>query len=81
MSKYLLLIPDEDGNPLRWLDSEEVKNIEQLKEDYGIERFLTQEDLNKEDDPNSWEEGDAMLLEIKIKKVVPVEVVTKYEVK
>lgn len=79
MSKYILIQPDEDGNPITWLDDNEVEDLIQLKEDYGVKEFLTKLPENK--DPNYWEEGQVLLLEVEIKKVVPVKVVEKYELK
>ncbi len=79
----MLLQPDEDGNIVRWVGREEVKNIKQLMEDYGIEEFLSDfpdGDMRKERDPQRWEDGQAMLLEVEIKKVVPVKVVEKYAI-
>ena len=84
MSKYILLQPDEDGNPAHWINKEELDDIKQFMEDYGIEEFLSDfpaEDGEKEKDPQYWKDGQAMLLEVKIKKVVPVKIVKRYEIK
>lgn len=78
MKRYILIHPSEDGTPISWLDGDEIKDITQLKEDYGIENFL--EDLTEGEDPNTWPEGTAMLLEVQIKRIVPVKVVEKYEI-
>lgn len=85
MSKhYLLIQPDEDGNPIRWLSETDVADLEQLMRDHSIERFLNNwpkySDGSFKTDPNYWEEGDAMLMEAKLLKVKPVEVVKKWKI-
>ena len=79
MKKYILIQPDEDGNPITWLQSEELENIHDFMIDYGIKKFL--DHLPAEQDPQYWEDGEAMLLEVEIKQIVPVKVVEKYEIK
>ncbi len=80
MKKYILLHPDEDSNIVTWIGESELKDIIGFKEDYGVERFIDSfPDGNS--DPQYWGDGDAMLLEVTIKKVVPVKVVEKYEIK
>jgi len=77
--RYILLRPDEDGNPITWVDSEELDDIKGLIEDYNIKRFLT--DVPRNPDPNYWVDGDALLLEVKVRRVVAVTVVEKYEIR
>lgn len=77
MSKYLLIQPDEDGNPITVLDAEETKDINQFKKDYGIEKFL--DDWPEETDPNYWNEGEALLLEARVVKVKPVKIIEGWE--
>ncbi len=79
MKRYILIQPDEDGNPIRWLSEAEVKDIKQLMEDYGVDKFITS--VPEPSDPNYWDERTAMLLEVEIKDVVPVKVVEQYEIK
>lgn len=74
---YLLIQPDEDGNPLRWITQEQVQDIKQLMEDYGISNWLYDDPIT---DPNYWGEGNAMLLSVNVLKIIPVETVTKYEI-
>ena len=77
MKKYILIQPNEDGNPIYWLEDKEIEDIMELKEDYGIKRFL--EKVPENSNPNDWEEGDALLLEVEIKVPKPVKIVEKYE--
>jgi len=74
----MLIHPDEDGNIVSWIESEELKDIKQFMEDYGIEKFL--DGFAVKTDPQYWGEGKAMLLEYEIKKVKPIVVVEKYEI-
>lgn len=78
MKNYLLLIPDEDGNPIRLLGDEEIKDISQLKEEFGIKEFL--DDWPETIDPNYWGDGVAMLLKVKVLKVKPKKVVEKWTI-
>jgi hypothetical protein len=77
--RYILLRPDEDGNPVTWVQEKELSDLALFKDEWMIERFL--EDVPKNPDPSYWKDGDAMLLEVTIKKVVPVTVVEKYEIR
>lgn len=70
MKYYLLLTPDEDGNPLTFLDEEELREFLADPLEYaGVEKFLTRLDENGTD-PNYWNDGEGMLLEVKILKPV-----------
>lgn len=79
MSDYILLQPDEDGNPVTWVETPELEDIKHFMEDYGITEFIT-DFPDGEKDPNYWGEGQAMLLSVNVKRVVPVEVATKFEI-
>lgn len=79
MDKYILLRPDEDGNIITFIQEEEVQNIMELMDYYGVEKWITKFDDEHGQDVQYWKEGEAMLLEIKIKKPKIVEVVKKYE--
>jgi hypothetical protein len=78
MYKYILVHPDEDGNTTTFIESSEVEDIKMFMENYGIDELLDKIPDNK--DPQYWEEGKAMLLEIEIKKIKPVKIVEKYEI-
>lgn len=86
VKRYLLIQGDEDGNPLRWLSVREVDDIPTLMEDHGIKHFVddvpTEQigSLARAIDPNYWPEGQALLLEVKVVRVKPVEVVTSYAI-
>jgi hypothetical protein len=69
---------DEDGNPLSWLQPGAMDDIAQLMEDYGIKRFM--DDVPDKSDPNYWNDGEALLLEVRILRVRPKEVVTAWAV-
>lgn len=73
MKKYLLIKSDEDGEPCSFY--EDIQDILDNPEDYGIEKFLTK---IPDKDPMYWEEGAALLLEIKILK--PVTKTTAYRI-
>ena len=76
MTKYLLLIPSEDGEPVKWLEDDEAKDIKQLMEDYSIREFIDWVDK----DPMYFEEGQAMLIKAEVLKVRPKQVVESYEI-
>lgn len=70
-------MPDEDGNPLRVLSDGEVKDIKELMQDHSIEQFLG--DWPEEKDPSYWKNGDALLLETRVVRVKPREIVQSWE--
>lgn len=78
MKQYLLIQPYKKSDSLKWLKEEDLSDINQLMRDRNIEKFLNE--LPKEPDPFYWEEGDAILLEVKILKVKPVEIVEKWKI-
>jgi hypothetical protein len=62
--KYVLVQPSEDG-PITFLES-----LDDVLDDpggFGIDTFLTEVPDNQ--DPNYWEEGDALLLSVEVVKV------------
>ena len=69
---YALIKADEDGNPLYIVD--DINEVLDSPEDYGIERFL--DEWPEEKDPQYWTEGNALLVKIEILK--PKVAVTKY---
>jgi hypothetical protein len=74
VSKYILIQPDEDGNPITWLSDEETRDITKLMEDYEIQEWVS--DMS---DPNYWGDGKAMLLKVKVANPKPVKVIDKWE--
>lgn len=66
---WILLQPDEDGNPVRVLDDDELQELLDNPEEHGIQRFLDGEFLDINTDANYWHEGDAILLKAEV--VIP----------
>lgn len=77
MQQWLLLRPDEDGNPTRWLTQDELDELLANADEYGIDNWISPNNM-KNADPNYWEEGSAMLL--KVEAVLPKEVAYKYSI-
>lgn len=77
MKTYILLHPDEDGNPVTFLENSEVEDIKELMKDYGIHTWI--ESFEGRTDPQTWDEEEAMLLEVELKVPRPIKVVEKYE--
>ncbi len=73
MAPWLLIRPDEDGNPCRWLDDNSVRELLANPRDHGVDRFLAEP---PERDVNYWPDGSALLL--KVQAVVPQLAVTAY---
>jgi len=83
----MLIHPDEDGNCVDFITSEELdETLDNPVEERGIHRFITGKELeemeNSKDyhslDPQYWEQGTCLLLQYTVLEVKPV--VTKYEV-
>lgn len=72
---YALIKPDEDGNPISYLEDSELGDINQLMEDYGVKSWV--ENFT---DPNYWNEGDAMLVKITCVNPKPKSMVESWEV-
>lgn len=70
-TRYILLRPNEDGNPVWWLDQHDLEELLGDAEGYT---FLALD--HPEPDTNYWPEGSAMLLKIEV--VVPVPVTSKW---
>ncbi len=76
---YLLLMPDEDGNCVKWLKAFQLKDIAKLMEDYGISEWkeFDPNDLN----PMEWAYGTAMLIEANVTNPKPVKVVQQWQLR
>lgn len=74
MSRYLVIRPNEDGNPLNFIDKSELGNITQFMEDYGIDKWT-----ESYSDPNYWDEGAAMLLKFSCVNPVVKKVIETWE--
>lgn len=67
--KWALLRPDEDGNPVKWLDGErELRDLLADPEAWGITEFVHIDDVPLKD-PAYWKTGQAMLMRVEV--VVP----------
>ena len=83
---YALLRGDEDGRVFRPLSDENDGMVSELlenPEDFGVNKFMTEEDLKEgweKWDPQYWGEGNAMLIEFKVCRVVDKETVVKREI-
>jgi hypothetical protein len=73
MKPWLLIRPDEDGNPCRWLDDNDVRELLANPRDHGVETFLTEP---PDRGPNYWPDGS--VLRLKVEAVVPKPAVTAY---
>jgi hypothetical protein len=74
---YLLIRPDEGGNPVRFLNRDGLREL--LTDpigSYGVRHFLDLDGL-PDGDPSYWQDGDALLL--KVEGLVPTPVTTQYE--
>lgn len=76
--RYALIKGDEDGNPICWLDDGEVADIAALMKNYSVKQFM--DDVPDQADPNYWSDGEALLLEVRVLKVRPKEVVTSWQI-
>lgn len=65
---------DEDGNCFKQLTQEEVNDLAQTKEDYGIDKFI---EKHESEWPENWSDQEAVLIEYEVKIPKKVEVVTK----
>lgn len=74
MSKYMLIQSDEDGNPIRWLDDDDLKDITSLMENYGVKEWI--EEFSES---TYWGEDKAMLLKVEVANPIPTKVVQKWE--
>ena len=61
--KYALLMGNEDGNCFRPLDPGEEKNLIQVMEDYGVEKFIEKHD---DDYPENWSDTEAVLIRYEV---------------
>lgn len=68
--KWALLRPDEDGNPVKWLNGErELRDMLANPQAWGISEFVHIDDMDVKD-PAYWKTGQAMLMRVEV--VVPV---------
>mgnify|MGYP000880067817 CR=1 FL=1 len=77
MKKYALLMGDEDGNCFKPLTQEEVNDLAQTVEDYGIQKFI---EKHENEYPENWSDDEAVLIEYEVKMPRKVEIVTKLEI-
>jgi len=73
--KYALIQGNEDGRSVNYLEESEIENINQLMEDYGIDKWV-----EKYDDPNYWKDTEAMLVKIQVCNPIPKKVVNTWEI-
>jgi hypothetical protein len=67
---YLLIQPNEDGNPNTFLYGEKLQEfLDDPYETYGVDKFGNLAFLGANPDPNYWKDGTAVLL--KVDAVVP----------
>lgn len=79
MTRWLLVKGDEDGNPITWLDEDDLERLlGNPEEEHGVTRFLAE--VPELLDPNYWPDGYAVLLKAEIVVPKPVEVVKKWSV-
>lgn len=69
-TRWALLRPDEDGNPVKWLGGEtELRDLLADPEAWGISEFVHIDDMSPKD-PAYWGTGQAMLMRVEV--VIPV---------
>ena len=61
--KYALLMGDEDGNCFTSLEPGEEKNLIQVMEDYGIEKFIQKHDSEYAE---NWSDREAVLIRYEV---------------
>jgi hypothetical protein len=72
MARYMLIRPDEDGNPIRWLDEIALQEVLDDPAAYGIKAFLAKTDMpDVYGDPNYWSPGIGLLLRVEVVTPVP----------
>lgn len=62
--KYLLIQPNEDGNPMIFLNEERLQDLLNEPEEYSVKCFLEQ--IPDNNNPQYWGEGNVLLLKIEI---------------
>jgi hypothetical protein len=87
MIKYLLIQPDEDGAPNRFMTEEQLQewldDDEHSHDEWKLQtlEFMTEEDLlNLGRDQNYWGERKRLLLKIEFLTITPKEVKSKWVV-
>ena len=70
MNVYMLIIPDEDGNPVRVLGQLGLAMLlEDSRASYGVTEFKDLEWFEQNTDSNYWPEGTGVLLHAEV--IVP----------
>ncbi len=67
--RWVLMKPDENGNPLQWLSETELAELLADPTAWGVDLFLHLDDMRGGTDPNYWSHGTGVLLRVEI--VVP----------
>lgn len=68
---YLLVRPNEDGNPNIWLNEKSLQGLLDDPTAYGIKAFLGEEEPDLYGDPNYWSRGIGLLLRVEVITPVP----------
>ena len=75
---YILIAPDEDGNPVRYLTEKELKEYLQKITEYKDETIFLDK-LPKETDANYWKENQVLLIKGEIVVPQPKQVVKEWD--
>ena len=79
-SGYVLMAPTPDNQAPIFLTEGDLKDLmADPAESYGVQNFL--EAPPADPDPNTWGEGNALLMRVKFATLEPVKTVTEYEVR
>jgi hypothetical protein len=72
MARYMLIRPDEDGNPIRWLDDTQLQELlDDPTGSYGVKAFLGGDEPDAYGDPNYWSRGIGLLVRVEVVTPVP----------
>jgi len=67
MKTYLLLRPEEDGEPTKFLDENDLQELlDDPIDNYGIKKFLSREEVEKNYNPQAWNKGEVALFEVNL---------------
>ncbi len=69
MSYYALIRPSEDGDPIRLIGPETLRNLLEHPDEWGVERFEDDAFLGRNPDTNYWKDGTAVLMKVEV--IVP----------
>jgi hypothetical protein len=78
VTQWILIKGSEEGNPIGWLDENDLESLLEDPTSNGVTRFLAE--VPEREDPNYWPEGHAVLLKAEIVVPRPVEVIKKWSV-